>query len=121
MINKRNIITISISLLVLLFINLFSDVKVEYLTMSLTEYRNFSLNCGTVYDILVNRVEYTDKALRMNQAVCFNNAVLRVFNTVFGTIFILLSLWIGIRYIRNRSEREDITDLLTILKLRNKS
>ena len=62
----------------LLFINLFSDVKVEYLTMSLTEYKNFSLNCGTVYDILVNRVEYTDKALRMNQAVCFNNAVLRV-------------------------------------------
>ena len=63
MINKRNIITISISLLLLLFINLFSDVKVEYLTMSLTEYRNFSLNCGTVYDILVNRVEYTDKLL----------------------------------------------------------
>ena len=94
MINKRNIITISIILLLLLFINLFSDVKVEYLTMSLTEYRNFSLNCGTVYDILVNRVEYTDKALRMNQAVCFNNAVLRVFNTVIGTIFILISLWI---------------------------
>ena len=121
MINKRNIITISISFLALLFINLFSDVKVDYLTMSLTEYKNVSLNCGTVYDILVNRVEYTDKALRMNQAVCFNNAVLRVFNTFFGTIFILLALWIGIRFVRNRSEREDITDLLTILKLRNKS
>lgn len=105
---------------VLVFFNLFRDVEVGFLTVSLTDYKNFKLNCGSVIEILINRVEYVDKNLRMNSAVCYNNAVLKVFNTFLSLIVITISFIFGIRYYKRLSLREDITDILSLLKKRNK-
>ena len=120
MINKRNIIAISVIFLISIFINLFTDVKIEFLTNSLTEFKNFKLNCGSVYEILIERVEYTEKTLRMNDVVCYNNAVLRVLNSLILLILFLLIPWFGFKYLKNKKKKEDITDLLSILKVRNK-
>ena len=61
MFNKKYFVTFLILLTFYTFFNLFSDVKVEFLSLSLVEYKEFSLNCGNVYQILFEGVEYSDK------------------------------------------------------------
>ena len=119
MYNKKYFIIFFSTLFLAAIINLFLDVKVEFLATSLVEYRKYSLNCGSVYQILIEGLEYTDKNLRMNDVVCYNNAVIKVFNTVLVSIFVFFVLKFGIRYIDNKSNIEDISDLLKILKNRN--
>ena len=119
MFNKKYFIIFFSSLLAFVIINLFLDVKVEFLTASFVEFKQFSLNCGSVYQILIEGIEYTDKNLKMHDAICYNNAVIKVFNTVIGTIFVLVILKIGIQYIDRKTNREDLSDLLRILRFRN--
>ena len=90
MFNKKYFVTFLILLTFYTLFNLFSDVKVEFLSLSLVEYKEFSLNCGNVYQILFEGVEYTDKNLRMNEVVCYNNAVLKILNAFVSIIFILI-------------------------------
>ena len=120
MFNKKYFVTFLILLTFYTFFNLFSDVKVEFLSLSLVEYKEFSLNCGSVYQILFEGVEYTDKNLRMNEVVCYNNAVLKILNTFLSIIFILVLFRFGIKYINKKSNTEDLSDLLLILRRRNK-
>ena len=120
MFNKKYFVTFLILLTFYSFFNLFSDVKVEFLSLSLVEYKEFSLNCGSVYQILFEGVEYTDKNLRMNEVVCYNNAVLKILNTFVSIIFILVLFKFGIKYINKKSNTEDLSDLLLILRRRNK-
>ena len=120
MFNKKYFVTFLILLTFYTFFNLFSDVKVEFLSLSLVEYKEFSLNCGSVYQILFEGVEYTDKNLRMNEVVCYNNAVLKILNTFVSIIFILVLFRFGIKYINKKSNTEDLSDLLLILRRRNK-
>ena len=120
MFNKKYFVTFLILLTFYTLINLFSDVKVEFLSLSLVEYKEFSLNCGNVYQILFEGVEYTDKNLRMNEVVCYNNAVLKILNTFVSIIFILVLFRFGIKYINKKSNTEDLSDLLLILRRRNK-
>ena len=120
MFNKKYFVTFLILLTFYSFFNLFSDVKVEFLSLSLVEYKEFSLNCGNVYQILFEGVEYSDKNLRMNEVVCYNNAVLKILNTFVSIIFILVLFRFGIKYINKKSNTEDLTDLLLILRRRNK-
>ncbi len=119
MFNKKYFIIFFSSLLAFVIINLFLDVKVEFLTASFVEFKQFSLNCGSVYQILIEGIEYTDKNLKMHDAICYNNAVIKVFNTIIGTIAVLMILKFGIQYIDRKTNREDLSDLLRILKFRN--
>ena len=120
MFNKKYFVTFLILLTFYTFFNLFSDVEVEFLTISLNEYREFSLNCGSVYQILIENIEYTDNNLRMNKVICYNNAVLKVLNTFLTSVFILIFFTFGIKYFNKRKNTDDLSDLLLILKRRNK-
>ena len=95
-------------------------IRKDFLTASFVEFKQFSLNCGTVYQILIEGVEYTDKNLRMNEVVCYNNAVLKILNAFVSIIFILVLFRFGIKYINKKSNTEDLSDLLLILRRRNK-
>ena len=120
MFNKKYFVTFLILLIIYTFFRLFSDVEVEFLTISLNEYREFSLNCGSVYQILIENIEYTDNNLRMNKVICYNNAVLKVLNTFITSVFILIFFIFGIKYFNKRKNTDDLSDLLLILKRRNK-
>ena len=119
MINKKYFIIFFSSILLFVIGNLFLDVKVEFLTTSLVEYKQFSLNCGSVYQILIEDLEYTDINLRMHDPICYNNAVLKVLNSVIGAVIVLFILKFGLKYINKKSNHEDLTDLLKILRNRN--
>ena len=120
MFNKKYFVTFLILLTIFTIFRLFSDVEVEFLTISLNEYREFSLNCGSVYQILIENIEYTDNNLRMNKVICYNNAVLKVLNTFLTSVFILIFFIFGIKYFNKRKNTDDLSDLLVILKRRNK-
>ena len=120
MFNKKYFVTFLILLTIFTFFRLFSDVEIEFLTISLNEYREFSLNCGSVYQILIENIEYTDNNLRMNKVICYNNAVLKVLNTFITSVFILIFFIFGIKYFNKRKNTDDLSDLLLILKRRNK-
>ena len=120
MFNKKYFVTFLILLTIYTFFRLFSDVEVEFLTISLNEYREFSLNCGSVYQILFENIEYTDNNLRMNKVICYNNAVLKVLNTFLTSVFIFIFFIFGIKYFNKRKNTDDLSDLLLILKRRNK-
>lgn len=120
MINKKFFVTFLTLLTIYTFFKLFSDVEVEFFTISLYEYRQFSLNCGSVYQILFESIEYTDNNLRMNKVICYNNAVLKVLNTFLTAVFIIILFIFGIKYFNKRKNTEDLSDLLFILKKRNK-
>ncbi len=120
MFNKKYFVTFLILLTIYTFFRLFSDVEVEFLTISLNEYREFSLNCGSVYQILIENIEYTDNNLRMNKVICYNNAVLKTLNTFLTSVLIIILFIFGIKYFNKRTNTEDLSDLLLILKRRNK-
>ena len=120
MYNKKFFVWFLIILCLVTLFNLFTAVTVEFSANSFVEYRKFVLNCGTVYEILFTEIEYSDKKLRMNEVVCYNNAILKVLNVVLSFIAIFLIFKFGIKYINNKSNREDLSDLLLILRRRNK-
>ena len=120
MFNKKYFVTFLVLLTFYTFFKLLSDVEVEFLTISLNEYREFSLNCGSVYQILFETIEYTDNNLRMNKVICYNNAVLKILNAFLTSVFILILFIFGIRYFNKKTNTEDLSDLLIILKRRNK-
>ncbi len=119
--NKNKFINFLIALFIFSIFYLFSDVIIRYEGVSLREFKEFELNCGSVVDILIYKDQYIgNSSLRMNASVCYNLALLKVLNTSLLLIFITISLYFGFKYFKNKSNREDLTDLINILKKRNK-
>jgi hypothetical protein len=119
--NKNKFINFLIALFIFSIFYLFSDVIIRYEGVSLREFKEFELNCGSVVDILIYKDQYIgNSSLRMNASVCYNLALLKVLNTSLLLIFISISLYFGIKYFKYKSNREDLTDLINILKKRNK-
>ena len=119
--NKNKFINFLIALFIFSIFYLFSDVIIRYEGVSLREFKEFELNCGSFIDILIYKDQYIgNSSLRMNASVCYNLALLKVLNTSILLIFITISLYFGFKYFKNKSNREDLTDLINILKKRNK-
>ncbi len=119
--SKYTIITI---LLVMIFSvsNIFSIVYIEYNAVSLVEYRKYTVECGQLLDILGNNIDYSKTPiLSMNRSSCRNMAIVTLLNTFLSLIFLTFLLFLVIKLIRNRKEVEDLSDLIRILKKRNKN
>ena len=118
--NKNKFINFLIALFIFSIFYLFSDVIIRYEGVSLREFKEFELNCGSIIDILIYKDQYIgNSSLRMNASVCYNLALLKVLNTSLLFIFITISFYFGIKYFKNKKIREDLTDLIQILKNRN--
>ena len=118
--NKNKFINFLIALFIFSIFYLFSDVIIRYEGVSLREFKEFELNCGSFIDILIYKDQYLgNSSLRMNASVCYNLALLKVLNTSLLFIFITISFYLGIKYFKNKKIREDLTDLIQILKNRN--
>ena len=55
----------------------------------------------------------------MNEVVCRNTAVVKILNSFLIFISSIIFFISGIKYMNSRTEREDISDLLRLLKRRN--
>ena len=117
--NKKYLLIILFLIYLLTFLYLIDDVEIEFVGVSRFKYQEFKLNCGSIYDILINNIEYSEKNLRMNEVVCRNTAVVKILNSFLIFISSIIFFISGIKYLNRRTEREDISDLLRLLKRRN--
>ncbi len=100
--------------------NIFSIVYIEYNAVSLVEYRKYSVECGPLLEILSNNIDFsTDPLLSMNRTSCRNMAIVTLINTFISIIFLTFLLILVVRLIKNKTETEDLSDLINILKKRN--
>tara|TARA_B100000925_G_C21694038_1_gene339473 strand:+ start:110 stop:481 length:372 start_codon:yes stop_codon:yes gene_type:complete len=117
--NKKYLLIILFLIYLFTFLYLIDDVEIEFVGVSRFKYQEFKLNCGSIYDILINNIEYSDKNLRMNEVVCRNTAVVKILNSFLIFISSIIFFISGIKYLNSKTEREDISDLLRLLKRRN--
>ena len=120
MFNKKSfLIFLTILFLVSLF-NLFSEVTLEYVGISLNLYKEFEISCGTVVEIISNlgNSEFMD-SLGINRKSCIGSAVVKIINFISTSLFLILIAYLGLRYFKKIETREDLSDLISILKRRN--
>ena len=100
--------------------NIFAIVQIEFNTVSLYSFKKFTIECGTIYDLLSNNVDFSsNKNLSMNRSICVNQAIVTLSTSLLSIIF-LLSLFIySLRVFRSKDDYEDMNTLLAILRRRN--
>ena len=100
--------------------NIFAIVQIEFNTVSLYSFKKFTIECGTIYDLLSNNVDFSsNKNLSMNRSICVNQAIVTLSTSLLSIIF-LLSLFIyALRVFRSKDDYEDMNTLLAILRRRN--
>ena len=120
MFNKKSFLIFLILLFLVSLFNLFSEVTLEYVGISLNLYKEFEISCGTVIDIISNigNAEFMD-SLGVNRRSCIGSAFVKVINFISTTLFLLLTAYLGLRYFKKIDTREDLSDLISILKRRN--
>ena len=120
MFNKKSFLIFLILLFLVSVFNLFSQVTLEYVGISLNLYKEFEISCGTVIEIITNigNAEFMD-SLGVNRRSCVGSAFVKILNFISTTLFLLLTAYIGLRYFKKIDSREDLSDLISILKRRN--
>ena len=120
MFNKKSFLIFLILLFLVSVFSLFSEVTLEYVGISLDLYKEFEVSCGTVIEIISNigNSEFMD-SLGVNRRSCVGSAFVKVINFISTTLFLLLTAYLGLRYFKKIDTREDLSDLISILKRRN--
>ena len=120
MFNKKSFLIFLILLFLVSVFNLFSEVTLEYVGISLNLYKEFEISCGTVIEIISNigNSEFMD-SLGVNRRSCVGSAFVKIINFISTTLFLLLTAYLGLRYFKKIDTREDLSDLISILKRRN--
>ena len=120
MFNKKSFLIFLILLFLVSLFNLFSEVTLEYVGISLDLYKEFEISCGTVIEIISNigNSEFMI-SLGVNRRSCVGSAFVKVINFISTTLFLLLTAYLGLRYFKKIDTREDLSDLISILKRRN--
>ena len=120
MFNRKSFLIILILLFLVSIFNLFSDVTLEYVGISLNLYKEFEISCGSAYEILTNiNDEILINELGINRRSCIGGAIVKIVNFISITLFLLLATYLGLKYFKRKENREDLSDLISILKRRN--
>ena len=120
MFNKKSFLIFLILLFLVSVFNFFSEVTLEYVGISLDLYKEFEISCGTVIEIITNigDADFMD-SLGVNRRSCVGSAFVKIINFISTTLFLLLTAYLGLRYFKKLDTREDLSDLISILKRRN--
>ena len=120
MFNKKSFLIILIFLFLVSVFNLFNEVTLEYVGISLNLYKEFKISCGSVVEIFSNigNEEFL-KSLGVDRKACIGTAIVKLINFFSTSLFLLLIALIGLAYFKRIETREDLSDLIAILKRRN--
>ena len=120
MFNKKSFLIFLVFLFLLSVFNLFNDVTLEYVGISLDLYKKFEVSCGSVVEIVSNigNSEFM-RSLGVNRKSCVGSAIVKIINFISTTLVILLAAYLGLKYFKKLDSREDLSDLIFILKRRN--
>ena len=100
--------------------NIFAIVQIEFNTVSLYSFKKFTIECGTIYDLLTNNVDFSqNKNLSMNRSICVNQAMVTFTTSILTIIFLMFMFYYAYKAFKNKDNFEDMSSLLTILRRRN--
>ncbi len=100
--------------------NIFAIVQIEFNTVSLYSFKKFTIECGTIYDLLTNNVDFSqNKNLSMNRSICVNQAMVTLTTSILTIIFLMFMFYYSYKAFKNKDNFEDMSSLLTILRRRN--
>ena len=112
---------IIIFLIVVSIIDIFAIVQIEFNTVSLYSFKKFTIECGTIFDLLSNNVDFTiNKNLSMNRSICINQAIVTLSTSLLTVILLVILFGYTYKIIKSKNEYEDMNMLLAILRRRNK-
>jgi len=120
MFNKKSFLIILIFLFLVTVFNLFNEVTLDYVGISLNLYKEFEISCGSVVEIFSNigNEEFLN-SLGVDRKACIGTAIVKFINFISTSLFLLLIALIGLAYFKRIETREDLSDLIAILKRRN--
>jgi len=120
MFNKKSFLIILIFLFLVTVFNLFNEVTFNYVGISLNLYKEFEISCGSVVEIISNMGNdaYLN-SLGVDRKECIGSAFFILINFISTTLFLALAAYIGLAYFKRIETREDLSDLIMILKRRN--
>ena len=100
--------------------NIFAIVQIEFNTVSLYSFKKFTIECGTIYDLLTNNVDFSiNKNLSMNRSICVNQAIVTLSTSILSIIFLISVFLYSLRMYKSKDDYEDMNSLLSILRRRN--
>ena len=100
--------------------NIFAIVQIEFNTVSLYSFKKFTIECGTIYDLLTNNVDFSiNKNLSMNRSICVNQAIVTLSTSILSIIFLISLFLYSFRMFKSKDDYEDMNSLLAILRRRN--
>lgn len=100
--------------------NIFAIVQIEFNTVSLYSFKKFTIECGTIYDLVTNNVDFSpNKNLSMNRSICVNQAMVTLTTSILTIIFLMFMFYYAYKAFKNKDNFEDMSSLLTILRRRN--
>lgn len=120
MFNIKYPIGIIILLIITVIINVFSTVTIEYFGISYEIFRTYEIQCGNIFEV-INTVDISDftQEKRVNWKSCQQKAYVIMITSVISLVFLTTVLIYLIYLYRNKPKKEDITDILSILKKMN--
>ena len=120
MFNKKSFLIFLILLFLVSVFNLFSEVTLEYVGISLDFIKNLKSVVEQCIEIISNigNAEFME-SLGVNRRSCVGSAFVKIINFISTTLFLLLTAYLGLRYFKKIDTREDLSDLISILKRRN--
>ena len=121
MFNIKFPIRLIIFLIFTIIVNIFSTVTIEYNAISFQEYRNVEIICGNLFNVIMTtEINEVSNDLRVNWRSCREKAYTIIITSGISLIF-LITLLIYLFYLyKNKPKREEISDLLSILRRINK-
>ena len=120
MFNIKYPIGIIILLIITVIINVFSTVTIEYFGISYEIFRTYEIQCGNIFEV-INTVDISDftQEKRVNWKSCQQKAYVILITSVISLVFLTTVLIYLIYLYRNKPKKEDLTDILSILKKMN--
>ncbi len=121
MFNIKFPIRLIIFLIFTVIVNVFSTVTIEYNAISFQEYRNVEIICGNLFDVIqTTDTSDVSKDLRVNWRSCREKAFTIIITSGISLTFLVTLLMYLFHLYRNRPKREEISDLLSILRRMNR-
>jgi|TARA_X000000950_G_scaffold49488_1_gene58005 hypothetical protein len=117
MFNIKLPIGLIVLLLITIIVNVFSNITIEYYGISVDIFRTYEVQCGNILSV-INTTDISEfsQDLRVNWNTCQQKAYMVIITSTISIIFLISLLLYLIYLYKNKPARDDMSDLLGILK-----
>tara|TARA_B100001027_G_scaffold215543_1_gene189745 strand:+ start:697 stop:1065 length:369 start_codon:yes stop_codon:yes gene_type:complete len=121
MFNIKLPIGLIVLLLITVIINIFSNISIEYYGISVDIFRTYELQCGNILTVInTTDISELSQDLRVNWNTCQQKAYIVLITSTISLFFLITLLLYFIYLYRKKPEKDDMSDILGLLRRMNK-